>query len=250
MNSRKTLKGVVHVHTDLSHDGVFSLERLKQFFKGRGFNFVCLTDHSQDVSPEQYESLKARAGELADDDFVFVVGLEYSCDEEIHIMGLGLETVTDLTEHGPVIDHIHENNGMAILAHPTKIKNGLQDAWIRKLDGAEIWNQRADGRVLPQVKTIKMFRYLKKINPKLLAFFGADFHGTGRYQNLVISVKDCECELKAIVKALKAGRYECTSRLLTVAPEPGISPFGVRVIGAVKGVMNILKALRKKVTGE
>ena len=250
MNSRRTLKGVNHVHTELSHDGVCSLEELKKFFKGRGFNFVSLTDHSQDVSPEAYELLKAQAAKLADDDFVFVVGLEYSCDEEIHIMGLGLETITDHTQHGPVIDHIHENNGMAILAHPTKIKNGLQDSWIRKLDGAEIWNQRADGRVLPQVKTIKMFRYLKKINPKLLAFFGADFHGTGRYQNLVITVKDCVLDQKAIVEALKAGRYKCTSLLLTVTPEPELSSFRMMVIGVIKAVMNRVKALRNKVTGE
>lgn len=250
MNSRGTLKGVIHVHTDLSHDGVCNLEQLKQFFKGRGFNFVCLTDHSQDVSHEQYAAMKSKAAQLSDENFVFVSGIEYSCDEEIHIMGLGLETLTERTDHGPVIDHIHENKGMAILAHPTKISTGLQDTWIKKLDGAEIWNQRADGRVLPQVKTIRMYRYLKNINPKLLAFFGADYHGTGRYQNLVVSVKDCECEPMAIVEALKAGRYECTSRLLTMAPEPEISSFGINVIGAIKAVMNCLKALRKKVKGE
>jgi hypothetical protein len=239
------LKGAVHVHTDLSHDGVLSLVELKKLFKSNGFNFVCLTDHSQDVSPEQFKQLIVQCRELADSEFVFIPGLEYSCDGEIHIMGIGIREKAPETEPGRVIDRIHEHGGVAVLSHPTKSSRYLfNDDWVKKLDGAEIWNRSVDSLLVPQAKSIALFARFREINPGIFAMFGLDLHQERTIADIGIVTSGVVCTGDAILSALKEGRYTCSSRFFKLAARGTVGRLKARCFALVKAMFNAVRFVK------
>jgi len=249
MKKDQYIKGVLHVHSDLSHDGSLGLEELKSFFISKGFNFLCLTDHSQDVSVERFQELKKELRRLSDDCFVFIPGIEYSCDHGVHIMGIGIEDITGETEHGKVIDHIHNSGGIAVWAHPMTSKYADKlPSWISRLDGMEIWNLRGDGKFLPQAKTIAAYYKFKKINPGLLAFFGMDFHNIETYYNLSLKLGTA-CDETSIFNALKHGKYICTSSTLSLTSEPELGILTRLLMAAIKAILNFLKRARNRIIG-
>ena len=243
----RELKGAVHVHTDLSHDGVLTLTELKRLFKGNGFNFVCLTDHSQDVSPEQFTNLVSRCREQADQDFVFIPGLEYSCDGEIHIMGIGIRERAPETDPRRVIDRIHEHGGVAVLSHPTKSSRYVfDDEWIKKLDGAEIWNRSVDSLLVPQAKSIKLFAKFRRVHPGLLAMFGLDLHQERTIAEIGISITVARCGVDELLTALEQGNYRCRSRWFNLDATGSVGPMQARVFAIVKALFNVVRYVKGK----
>lgn len=237
--------GAVHVHTRLSHDGVHSIGELKDLFQNRGFHFACLTDHSQDLSPDQFEALRAECARFSDERFILIPGLEYSCDGEIHIMGIGISSMTTETTPEGVIDHIHANNGVAVLSHPSKSRRyEFRDVWIRKLDGAEIWNRSVDSLLVPEPRSIKLFSEFRLINPSIGAFFGLDLHKERTLADIgiVVAARDLTCE--QVVEALRQRQFRCWSRFFRMTATSSLSLTQMRIVRMVKYFFNGLRSFR------
>ncbi len=244
-DTQSSLLGAVHVHTDLSHDGIHTLGELKQLFQRRGYQFACLNDHSQDVSPEQYSELRRQCQLLSDKDFAFIPGLEYSCDGEIHIMGIGISERSPETNPEAVIDSIHRLGGIAVLSHPSKSSRYVfDDCWVRKLDGAEIWNRAVDSLLVPQTRSIDLFLRFRKINPQLLAFFGLDLHREHTFADIGLSVFASSADQREIVEALRAGSFVCRSRYFSMSPRSSLGFLKRRLIGLTKIVFNLVRRVR------
>ena len=60
-------KGNMHCHSNLS-DGYYTPEELKELYKGKGYNFLAITDHEFFVNHR----------ELDDDDFITITSAEYA----------------------------------------------------------------------------------------------------------------------------------------------------------------------------
>lgn len=241
---------MVHSHSDLSHDGTLKIEKLREFFMSKGFHFLCLTDHSQDVPIERFQELKARCRELSDDKFVFVPGIEYSCINEVHIMGIGIETLSRETEQNKVIEHIHANNGMAVWAHPTKTIYPTDNSWISKLDGVEIWNLASDGKFLPQAKTVKAYYRFKDVNPNIMAFFGMDFHRRERFYNVSLKIENINLNENEILDALKHGKYTNTSATISMPSHPNLSEARIFTMSVSRSILNFVRGVRNRTIGE
>src|SRR3990172_6112768 len=84
------VKGIIHVHSDFSRDGLCSIADLADFAREAGFQFVGLTDHAEDLSPEDMESLRRECEKHSERSFVMIPGLEFRCSDDIHILGLGI----------------------------------------------------------------------------------------------------------------------------------------------------------------
>ena len=52
--------GAIHMHSDYSHDGRDSLETLRDSCMERGIGFVGMSDHAEDLVPEESLEYKAR----------------------------------------------------------------------------------------------------------------------------------------------------------------------------------------------
>jgi hypothetical protein len=239
------LRGVIHVHTNLSHDGLHTPQELQQLFSRHNLQFACLTDHSQDVREEQFERLREQCRDLSDPDFVLIPGIEYSCDGGVHIMGIGISQMTRATAHIEVINHIHTHGGLAVLAHPTKARYPLSHDWLHLLDGVEIWNRAVDSKYLPQTRSIRTFFDLKKAHPHLTAFFGLDLHTERAYQDHAMEIEADACDSDKIVQALKSGRYRCVSRFFQVSAHPAMSYGKLTTVAVIRMILNGLRGVKE-----
>ena len=57
-----------------------------------------------------------------DEYFLVIPGLEFNINNEIHILGVGIEKYINESDPEELIRKIHENNGLAILAHTADYK--------------------------------------------------------------------------------------------------------------------------------
>ena len=202
----KFFKGNTHMHTTVS-DGAKSPEDACTLYKSMGYDFVVQTDHWK-VSPERMH-----------DGMLVMQGTEfdvYPPNQTAHIVAVGVTPAvlemgfSKQGEAQPIIDGINADGGCAILAHPTWSMNtpqymmslhGLTAAEIYNTFSGAPWNSdRADASALLDVTAT---------NGCLLPLVAADdvHRYTGEAGRSYIMVQAEKCESRAIVDAMKAGRF-------------------------------------------
>ena len=241
---RRKLKGALHVHSSISHDGVMSVEELSVFFKRRKFDFVLITEHSENVSEGIMNKLIDECIRFSSSEFLIIPGLEFSCRDDLHILGLGVSRTSESDDPLEVTHHIRQQGGVAVLAHPTKKEYSLDGAWIEELDGVEIWNSAYDGKFLPQAESIKTFRKLAKQNFHLKPFAGMDLHREKDYHDVALRIKGNDLNQAQILKHLKKGNFTVESAFFNVKPGMQISRASLLIILASRKFLNLARRLR------
>lgn len=185
---REPIRGIIHVHSHFSRDGLCSVADLAAFARESGFQFVGLTDHAEDLSPPDFEVLRRECKEHSDEFCVMIPGLEYRCTGEIHILGLGI--THEISNDDPIVvaSEITRMGGLAVLAHPGR--NGYQcpPELCAVLTGIEIWNAGYDGRFVPPLAGIQLLEEARKVNPSILGIGGADLHGLHRHPGVLLQL--------------------------------------------------------------
>lgn len=224
------LKGAMHVHSTYS-DGEFTLAELRRIYQADGCSFVCMTDHA-----EYFDSntVKAYAQDLAahsDAKFCFVMGLEYSCERGMHILGYGASAVANTKDPQSVIRHIDAQGATSVIAHPKDEFFPWIEGFETLPKGIEAWNSKYDGRYAPRPGTFALLQKLRKRKPEMQAFYGQDLHWKMQFRGLFVWV-DCDTpQPSAILSALAAGKYSATKddvRLHSsgVVPQKLLEEFG------------------------
>ena len=175
-------------------------------------------------------------------------GIEFTCTATIHILGLGVTHLCESDDPGRVIDHIHREGGLAVLAHPAKRAYPLDPDWIARLDGCEIWNNQ-DGKWLPQVRAIRVFRTLAGHAPGLLAFAGLDLHRANSFSRVANLVQSAGFTQEDILASLKAGRFTIAGRLLRLPASGEIGPVKMAFIIVGRSLLNAIRWLRDLLLG-
>ena len=200
------LKGALHVHSTYS-DGEFTLPELRQIFLGAGCSFVCISDHADHLDEAKLSSYLSECETRSDADFCFVPGLEYSCENRMHILGYGARTRTSSTDPETVIQHIREQGAIPVIAHP---KNEFFE-WIEQFhtlpQGIETWNSKYDGQYAPRPGTFALLQRLQKRQPDMRAFFGQDLHWKKQYRGLFVRLDCTSNQPQGILQALSAGAF-------------------------------------------
>ena len=91
--------GAIHMHSDYSHDGLDSLENLREVCITRGIRWVGLTDHAEDLDEEVFGEYLAHCVSLSDNEFTFIPGLEFRFAgfRGVHLFAVGIAG----SSHGP-----------------------------------------------------------------------------------------------------------------------------------------------------
>lgn len=199
------------MHTQRS-DGSLPFEEAVCLYKEAGYDFLAVTDHWT-----WSETVK-------ESDFLLLAGCEYDVGSSVqegiyHIVAIACRNKPQgLVRRGPdlsaqqIIDAVHEENGIAILAHPSWSLNRVDE--VRQLcgiDGTEIyntfsgtpWNCRpysgdfvdmmaADGRLLPCTAADDSHRYV------------------GEETRSYIMVKAPELTAEAVTMAIRQGDFIAT----------------------------------------
>lgn len=124
----------LHNHTRWSFDCSMDPAKVVRVAKARGLDAIAITDHDEIEGAREAE----RAGR---GDILVIIG------EEIDTAAgdvLGLFLSEKIVEHDPLeaIRAIHDQGGLAVLAHPFTKTTSVDDPVARALDGCEGYNAR------------------------------------------------------------------------------------------------------------
>ncbi|MCD7882611.1 MAG: CehA/McbA family metallohydrolase [Lachnospiraceae bacterium] len=205
-NGKKWYKGNLHTHSTRS-DGRLPVEIAEGLYREAGYDFLAFTDH--------WVMGEGRREE----DFLMLSGCEFDCGSDVengifHIVGIGLKKMPSQIRRKQsalqeIIDGIHEEDGIAILAHPAWSLNRVEDV-IRfyGLDGVEIYNT-ASG--LPWNCRPYSGEFIDAMASKgiLLPCMAADdtHHYTGDETRSYIMVNAEDLTRDAIMEAIRCGRF-------------------------------------------
>jgi hypothetical protein len=204
------LKGAMHVHSTYS-DGEFTLAELRRVFMNEGCAFVCMTDHAEYFDPDKLRQYHDECQALSDDQFLFVAGLEYSCEQRMHILGYGATQRVDSQDPEAVIRHIDQLGAISVIAHP---KTDFFE-WIEKFEtlprGIETWNTKYDGRYAPRPETFALLQRLRARKPEMRAFYGQDLHWKKQFRGIFVQLDSASTsaptKTQGILTALTNGAY-------------------------------------------
>ncbi|MGA8273491.1 MAG: hypothetical protein WB919_18155 [Candidatus Sulfotelmatobacter sp.] len=200
------LKGAMHMHSTYS-DGEFALPELREIFLAEGCSFACVTDHAEFFDDASIRRYVEQCQSLSDDKFVFVAGLEYRCERNMHILGYGATQLNPATDPQEVIRHINSQNAISVIAHP----KDDAFAWIESFEslplGIEVWNTKYDGRYAPRPGTFALLQRLRQGHPEMFAFYGQDLHWKKQYRGMFVELDNALPKREAILRALATGNY-------------------------------------------
>ena len=216
-------KGVIHAHSTYS-DGEYTLSELREVFSSSGCSFVCMTDHAEFFDEQKVREYRDECQRLSDDKFTFVAGLEFTCDQRMHVLGYGVTELVSTMNPQEVIAHIEKSGGVSVIAHPMD----SAFAWIESFSvlpqGIETWNSKYDGRYGPRAGTFELLQRLQTRRENMTAFYGVDFHWKKQYRHLYTSLEGDAIDREEILSALANGTYSAFKDHLTFPSSGRVSP--------------------------
>ena len=228
------MRGVLHVHSVFS-DGEDSLERIVETFSAGGMNFIAVSDHAEVFDERRMEEYLARCDALSSARLLVIPGLEFALKGgTIHILGYGVRRRVRAPFMEQLVDGIHENGGIAVLAHPPTGSINLIGSIKDKLDGVEVWNNRYDGGVAPRAESFQLLRRLRVSNPRVAAYCGVDLHKISQARKpAYVEVHTDKLDRREILDSLRNGSFTLHGNNLVI-PSSGYLTFVQELSIAVK----------------
>ncbi len=238
--NRDARVGVVHVHTDYSHDGKDSVERLRDFALERGISFIGVTDHAEDLSGAQYEELAARARAASDEDVSIIPGLEYRFEgySGLHLLALGLSHRIDPATPEEFAAQAGPAARFTIAAHPGLFRYDMPDVVARTIDAIEVWNAAYNTRYLPDPAAVRLLERIRARRPEVVGTAGLDQHDSRNDRGTRVILLDPDA--RDPLAELKAGRFVNRGGTMEF---PARKPFGPLGLAALTGLRAGLDAV-------
>ena len=127
----------LHNHTRWSFDCSMDPAKVVRLAKARGLDAIAITDHDEIEGAR--EAQRAAGGDL-----LVIVGEEIDTRAG-DVLGLFLQEKISTDDPLEAIRAIHDQGGLAILAHPFTKTKSVDDPVARALDGCEGFNARHSG---------------------------------------------------------------------------------------------------------
>jgi len=195
----------MHVHTSASIDGVHSPRTMVKAAKEKGLSGLAITDHDSASGWREALAAGKRFGVLV------IPGMEISVIKDgrsaAHILALFLNEPVKTNSMPELADEIHEQDGLAVIAHPLdrwRGKYGDLEKYLEYLDGIEVVNAHT-----PFFKDNDLAREFA-IKHKKAMTGGSDAHS--RYEVGAAYTEAKADSLGAFRKALLSGKTRAYGR--------------------------------------
>jgi hypothetical protein len=238
--------GILHVHSNLSYDGQNTLAEIASFAKSRGCRFVGMSEHSDTFDAQKMARLVNECRRLSDASFLMVPGLEFTCDNRLHLLALGIERYTDATNPALVARFVKAQGGLTILSHPSRYGYQIPSGLEMLLDGIEVWNAGYDGRFLPNDHSIRLWKVLRARNTSLRAFGSQDLHAIADRCHVRVSVRCEQLTRDAILKRLKDGHFIISNSYIRLRSDSPPGWMKLNAIGAARRAYLAGRAIRDR----
>lgn len=171
----------LHIHTNASHDGYHSLEKVIEKSVEKGLTTIAITDHDvihPDLVGKRIRKIK---------NIEVITGIEVSTDQG-HVIGLFLEEKIKSTKFKETLIEIKNKRGLTYIPHPNRVSNGVSIEKIKEnidlIDLIEYQN------------TYSLFKDMKKIRKqfqnKANLFASTDSHKVDMIGSVITEIKNPE----------------------------------------------------------
>lgn len=239
-------KGLIHVHSNFSYDGVHSLSELEEFGRKKGYHFIALTEHSETLNDETMLRYVAECENVSRAGCLIVPGIEFDCENDIHILGLGAERYTSRKDAVEVAQFIKEQNGIAVIAHPKRRNHSVPSALLEVADGIEVWNVAYDGRFVPNTQALRLLEKARDESNgrRRLAFGGQDLHRLTAQSKVETTVAGDHLDKKALLEALGMGDFIVSNQYFKLKATERIRFARYAFICSAREVYSVAKAIK------
>lgn len=228
--------GILHVHSDYSHDGQDTLEGLAELSRARGIGFVGLTEHAEDLDAEVYaEYLLHCAKVTAASGVMLIPGLEFRFPgfKGMHLLAFGVSRWIAPATPRDFLRLAAEAARFTMAAHPVLFRHELPEEVAAGIDAIEIWNASYNTRWLPDPKAISLLRRVRRRRPEVVGIAGLDQHDARNDRQARVRLFG-EAPLAEPLLELKAGRFENVGRTMRLGAS---EPLG----GAALGLLTLVR---------
>jgi len=208
------------VHSTLSHDGKLAIAEVAELYRGHGFDFVAMGEHSQDMTPDRTATLIAECAAHSGSDFLIIPGVEFTCNNGMHILGIGVTAPEPESTPTRVAAHIRQHGGYSVLAHPCRFGWKCLPEIVAAVDAVEIWNIGYDGKFLPAPGLRNNLARFRAMNPKLHGIASHDLHRREAFYDVGVELEASALDGEAIVAGLRRGDFINASRFFTTGASP------------------------------
>jgi predicted metal-dependent phosphoesterase TrpH len=229
--------GIIHVHSTYSHDGLDSLERLRAFAIERGIDFIGLTDHAEDLTPELWDEYVERCAEISDERVRLIPGLEFHFEGEVglHLLALGLTRWIEPRTPAEFIEQAGEAARFTVAAHPILHDYRIPDEVRDGIDAIEVWNATYNTRYLPDPRAIRVLHEIQRTRPNVVGTAALDQHDcrNDRETRVVVADRTADPLLE-----LRAGRFVNVGRTMHFDAAVRMSAPGMRLLTVTRWALD------------
>ncbi|MEO6864359.1 MAG: PHP domain-containing protein [Gemmatimonadaceae bacterium] len=238
--------GAIHMHSDYSHDGLDSLESLRDACISRSIRWVGMTDHAEDLDPDIFEEYKANCAALSDDILTFIPGLEFRFAgfRGVHLFAVGLTHWIQPRTFAEFFDQTSDAECFTVLAHPVLCRYVVPQIVLDRIDAIEIWNTNYNTRYLADPRAIALYHGLHVMRPTVVATVGLDQHDSrnDRGVRTLISADD----IRDPVAALKSGRFTTIGRDASFDSSATMTESAMRALRLKRYTLDIVNKLHDR----
>lgn len=183
----------LHIHSRYSFDSLLKPAKIIEIAKEKGLDGVAIVDHNTIQG-----ALEAKA--YAGGNFIVIIGAEINT-EVGDVVGLFLSKDINSRKFAEVVNEIHSQGGIAILAHPNKRKRIINTDIFGQLDAIEGFNSRNPKHNL-EAKNLSVKYGLPDVA-------GSDAHFAfeiGKAKTML----ECASDIESIKKTILGGKTKIT----------------------------------------
>jgi hypothetical protein len=208
-------RGLIHVHSSYSYDCEIPLARIRDLALGRGYRFVLQTEHSNEMTRDDFLAYRDEARGLSDDGFLLVPGVEYSSeDNRIHVLTFGPDDFWEELRLFPLgrgrelLDRVRNAGGVAILAHPERASSldRLPEGFLERLDGVEVWNYKTD-RTGPSPAALELLQRWREAGLRRVGTAGLDLHREKDLLPVGLELRTEPTDERSLLESLRGGSF-------------------------------------------
>lgn len=178
-SAQKKLKGIVHVHSKRSFDGVLVYADLRRRFIGSGLDFACMTEHIEYLSQADIEAIIQGCDDHSDDQFLFIPGVEMDCFT-VYFLGIS-RTLVNFSSNRAIYNSLRPNAKLCVLSHPIKARFRYPNWIIEDCDAVEIMNNKHDGKFYFRPQSEELLKRIRQSRPDVIPVVGMDFHHPAQF---------------------------------------------------------------------
>lgn len=230
-------RGIVHVHTTCSHDGLLEPGEIARMCRERGLAFAAISDHAEDMDERSTAALVQACADCSGDGFVLIPGIEHRFQRGVHILALGQNRFVG---RASLMDtfQVLLSAGCALVAAHCRANEDLPVSLLEMLTAVEIWNVGRHTRFLPASGCMAAYRKWATEHGEMFAIGGLDMHAGCEWGCEIVLDGAYEASGHAVIDALKAGRFSTQGRFVSFGSRPARG-FGEIIFAAGDALMSV-----------